>query len=296
MNIWKNRNWGPMLLKEADKPFNSKDYIYEIKYDGIRACIYVSPNSFQIISRNKIDMTNIYPELKSIQNLVDRDIILDGEIVSFKDNKPSFSKLQERNHLKNKDKIKKESINNPVTFIAFDILYYDKDITSLTLLERKEILNKIKENDELIISKFYKNGIDLFKKIKKLDLEGIVAKKIDDSYEINKRTFSFIKVKNLKEEEFTVGGYEIKKGDYISLVLGELKNNKLYFVGKVSLTKNNNLYNKVINSKTIKKSPFINYDNKNTIYISNNIKCKVKYLERTKSNHLRQPIIKKEIK
>ena len=51
MNIWKNRKWGPMLLKEVEKPFDSKDYIFEIKFDGYRALLFVSTTQFKIISR-----------------------------------------------------------------------------------------------------------------------------------------------------------------------------------------------------------------------------------------------------
>ena len=291
MSLW-NKTFGPMLLKEIDKPFNSNDYLYEIKFDGIRALIFVSESTFKIMSRNKIDITYLYPELKEIQKNIKNKIILDGEIVCFNNNKPSFSKLQERSHIKDKNKIKEMCLNNPVTYVGFDILYYDEDLTNLSLIDRKEKLNTLKENDYFFISKVYKKGIDLFNKIKKLDLEGIIAKKKDSVYQINTRSFDWIKIKNLKVEDFIVGGYEIKKGDYISLLLGELKNKKLYFVGKASLTKSNSLYNKVVNSKEI-SSPFVDY-NKRAIYIKPNLKVKIKYLERTKENHLRQPVIKKE--
>ena len=294
MNIWKDKNWAPMLLKEIDNPFNKKEYIYEIKFDGIRAIIFVSPNYFKIQTRNKVDITNLYPELKSIQKLVKKETIFDGEIVSFENDRPSFLKLQKRNHLKNEDRIKIESLNNPVTYVCFDILYQGKNLIDLSLKERKDILNKFKISDNFYISKTYNNGIDLFNKTKKLKLEGIVAKKIDDKYEINTRSSSWIKIKNLRKEKFIIGGYEKRKGNYISLLLGELKNNKLYFVGKASLTDSNILYDKVVNNKKINKSPFENYKNKSSIYITPNIKCEVKYLERTKENHLRQPIIIKE--
>ena len=59
-----------MLLEEVDKPFNDKDYLYEIKFDGIRALIYVSKNTFKIMSRNGNDLTSKYPELKDIQKIV----------------------------------------------------------------------------------------------------------------------------------------------------------------------------------------------------------------------------------
>lgn len=294
MNLFKSQKLKPMLLKEIDKPFNSKEYLFELKFDGIRTIMFVSNNEFKIISRNGIDMTNIYPELKIIKSMFKKETIIDGEIIMMYNGKPSFSKLQERNHLRNKNRIEKESINNKVTFIAFDILYEGEDLTNLDLLKRKEILNKYKDNNVFVKSKIYLyEGIKLFKYVKKLGLEGIVAKRIDSKYEINTRSSNWIKIKNNKEETFVIGGYIIKKNDYLSLILGEYRNGLLYYVGNASLTKNLDLYDKVIKSKVIKKSPFIDYDKVGSLYIKPNIECEIKYLERTKSNHLRQPIIKR---
>lgn len=291
MNIWKNRIFTPMLLKEVDKPFNSSDYLYEIKFDGYRAILFVNKDGITIRSRNKIDITNMYPELKSITKLVKKNTIIDGEIIALENGYPSFSKLSERSRTKDVSKIKYHMKNNPVTFIAFDILYQDKDLTNLSLIERKEILSKIKDNDVFVKSKIYSDGIKLFKKVGSLNLEGIVAKKKDSLYEINKRTFSWVKIKNNIHESFLIGGYIIKKMS-ISLLLGELKDNKLYYVGNVRLNKNHKLYNKIISMKKTKSS-FINYNKKDAIFIEPKYKCMVKYLERTKTNHLRQPIIEK---
>lgn len=296
MNIWKNRSWSPMLLKEINEPFNKKDYIYEIKFDGIRACIFVSPKSFQIISRNNVDLTNLYPELKCIQDLVDKETIFDGEIVSFENNKPSFSKLQERNHLRNKQKILLESNKNPVTYVCFDILYYGKDITALRQMQRKKIIDRFKDNDYFCKSKIFSNGIDLFEKVKKLNLEGIIAKRKNDPYEINARNYSWIKIKNFKRGLFKILGYEKKKSNYISLILGEKIKNNYVFIGKVSLTINNDLYDKVIKSKRAKNKKIIDYKGKEGIFINCDLYCPVKYIERTRDNHLRQPVIDKENK
>ena len=125
-NLWKNRNFSPMLLEEINKPFNNKDYIFELKFDGIRTIIFINSKNIQIQSRNKNDITYLFPELKDITKQIKSNVIFDGEIVSMENGKPSFSKLSKRLHLKNKRKILEESINNPVSFIAFDILYQNK--------------------------------------------------------------------------------------------------------------------------------------------------------------------------
>lgn len=289
MDLWKNRDWKVMLLKEIDKPFNSNDYIFEIKFDGIRAVIYANKLEVKIISRNQKDITHLFPELQIIKSMVNKNVIFDGEIVAFDSGKPTFSNLQKRIHLKSQNKINLISQNNPVTFIAFDILYENKNLTTLPLLERKKILEKYQDNDYFVKTKMINyEGIKLFKSIKMLGLEGIVAKNKFGLYHINKRTDDFIKIKNIQRDEFLIGGYEYKKNDFLSLAIGEMKDNNFCYVGNVSISKYAKLYDRVLKSKKA-KNYFVNY-NKEINYIKPIISCHVKYLERTKNNHLRHPI------
>ena len=293
IDLFKNRNYQPMLLKEIEKPFNSKEYYFEVKFDGERALLFVSCNSVIIKTRNNIDVTFKYPELQSIKNIVTKPTVFDGEIVAFDDGRPSFSKLSERAHLQDISKIKNQSITNPITFICFDILYLNKNLIDLPLQERKALLNKFPDTDVFIKNIYLlENGKELFQKIKKLNLEGIVAKKIDSPYLINERSNNWLKIKNLKREEFFIGGYQEKESNYvISLYLGEYIEKKLYFVGKVTLSKKNSLYQKVLHQEKQAISPFYDYQG-DFIFLKPNLKCFVTYLERTKSNHLRQPIVK----
>ncbi len=295
MNIWKNKNWVPMLLERIDKPFNSKDYIFELKFDGIRTLIFANPEKIIIKNRNKTDVTHLYPELQNIKNIVNSNTIFDGEIICFENGEPSFKKLQERSHLKGNDKILYHMENNPAVFICFDIVYKDKDLTKLPLLKRKEILSLFKDTESFIKTKYIDtDGIKLFNKVKKLNLEGIIAKKKNSIYKINTRDNSWIKIKNLRMEEFIIGGYiEEKKNFVVSLLLGEIIKNELHFVGKVLMGKKNKLYSELIHSKTLKNSPFKNHTDDEAIYTQPVKTCKIKYLERTASNRLRQPIFVK---
>lgn len=289
MDIFKNRDFTPMLLKEIDKPFNSKKYLFELKFDGIRSLIFVNNKNIKIQSRNQKDLTNIFPELKKIKNMVNKNVIFDGEIVSLNNGKPSFSNLQKRIHIKDKKKIFDLSNNEPVLFVAFDIIYENKDLTDKKLIERKKFLNKYKNSEVFFkIKTIDTYGEKLFNSVKKLGLEGIVAKLKDGLYHINKRTEDFIKIKNIKRDEFLIGGFEIKKNGILSLSIGEYINKNFCFVGKVSISKKASLYNKI---KSQKKSQnyFTNFD-EDIIYIKPILSCFVSYLERTKNNHLRHPI------
>lgn len=285
MSLWKNE-FSPMLLCEVDKPFNDKNYLYEIKFDGIRALIFIDKD-IKIKSRYGLDMTELFPELKVLKNKINKKVILDGEIIIFDNDKVSFSKLQQRIHLKNKKTIEYLSKTNPVVFIAFDILYEDKSLVDYELIKRKEILDKYEDSEVMIKSKYIlKNGIGLFKKIKLLDMEGIVAKRLDSKYLINERSSNWLKIKNYKIGEFYILGYiNNDKSHVISLALG----NKNYeYVGNVVLAKKYDLAKTILNEKIIKSNIRVSRDIK---FIKPIHKCFVKYLELTHNNHLRHPFI-----
>lgn len=289
-DLWKNRDFGPMLLEEIDKPFDSDDYIFEIKFDGFRAIIFASPREVKIQSRNKHDITYLYPELQSIKKFVKKNVIFDGEIISTEDGVPSFSKLQKRSRLKKQSQIDYESENDHVTFIAFDILYENKDLTEFPLLERKEYLNKYQDTEYFVKSKAIEcKGKELFKKVKKLDLEGIVAKKKNGTYHINSRTDDFIKIKNIQRDEFYIGGY-IEKENTLSLLIGEYKENKLHYRGKVSIGKKQEL---ALDLKKMKreKNSFCDFSEEAS-FVKPTTTCFIEYLERTKNGHLRHPVFK----
>lgn len=289
--------FAPMLLEEIEHPFDSKEYIYELKFDGVRATIHVGPNLFKIYGRRGTDLTTFYPELKEIQKAITKDVIFDGEIVLFQKGVPSFSKLQERSHTKDKAKIEYFKENYPVCFVAFDCLYHDgKDLTIKSLLERKKVLSQFLDSDYFVkVSFVEQEGKKLFRQVKKNNLEGIIAKKKNSRYEVGVRTNSWLKIKNLKKEHFFIGGYiEKKENAVISLLLGEYKNNNFYFVGKVTMGKKQSMYQKLKNEKNIKESPFCNSIEKDCIYLKPTLQCEVWYLERTTENKLRQPVFKKQ--
>ncbi len=292
MNLWKDK-WKPMLLEEAENPFESKDYIFEMKFDGIRAIIFISKEKLIIKTRNGHDITNLYPELQKIKEIIHKDVIVDGEIVTFDQGFPSFRKLEKRNHLKDSNKIKIQSLKNPVIFMCFDILYDEKDITNLPLTERKKRLDLLLENDVFVkVTYIEKEGITLFNTIKKMQLEGIVAKKKDSKYEPDIRTENWIKIKNIKEGKFYIGGYiDKKESSVISLLLAEKKKKEFYYVGKISISKKNKLFFQV-KKESIRNNTLINNCKEDAVFINPNLRCTIEYLERTKSGILRHAKLK----
>lgn len=286
--MFDDKNIKPMLLAEIPFDFENK-YLYEIKFDGLRALVYVNKKKINIRTRNNVDVTHLFPELDGIRNIVGRAFcIFDGEIVLFDKGKPSFSSLQKRLRIKNAERIKKMSLDNPVQFVVFDIIYQNKDLTNKILVERKKILNQYKDTDYFIKSKVYSDGKNLFASVKKMGLEGIVAKEKTSKYYVNKRSNVWIKLKNYQTDEFYIGGY-VKNSTSYSLLLGEKKNNKLYYVGKIKVSNNKDITKEVLAKKKT-SNPFCNYEG-DGIFIEPNIKVTINYLEKTKGNLLRHPFM-----
>lgn len=293
MSIYDDKNIKPMLLEEQPDPFDNENYIFEIKFDGVRALIFAEPDKVLIKSRRDNILNNSYPELTQIKSIVKNKVIFDGEIVYLDNGIPSFEKLQKRFRVKSPEKIKEFEQDFPVKFICFDILYEDKDITGLTLIERKKILSKYPDNEYFEKIKYIEGkGKSLFKIVKKVKLEGIIAKDKKSTYSINERTSKWIKIKNLKDNDYFIGGYDNNENAMCVLLVGKKINNNLKYIAKVTLGKKREEYKKVKNCKKINKSPFINFNEKDFIYINPELECTVLFTEKTTSGALRHASFK----
>ncbi|MDD3896079.1 MAG: DNA ligase [Bacilli bacterium] len=292
MNLFTNQDFVPMLLNEIKKPFNDPDYIFELKFDGIRTLLFAEPKKITIRNKRGNILNNRYPELLNITKMVTKKVIFDGEIIIMINGKPSFDKLQERALLKNKLKIKYFAKTFPVIFIAYDILYEDKDLTHLPLIKRKKILNKYHNTENFIKSEcFDEKGKDLYKLVVKENLEGIVAKKKDSKYYINKRTKNWIKIKNLKDEDFYICGYKEENDKAMaSLLLGKKKKKNLIYAGTVNIGRKNSEF-QFIKKIPINKNP--SFTKEGYINLIPNVKCTILFMEKTKKGFMRQPIYKK---
>lgn len=285
--MFHNYHLRPMLLWEKSKIFQDSNYLYEIKFDGFRTFIYASQKEFVILTRNGNDVTLKYPELREIQKIVkDHEVIFDGEIIATLNGIPNFSLLQKRSRKKSITESLIEEI--PVTFVAFDILYDNKDLTKNTLVERKKILNCYNDTLNFMKSKVYFKGVALFQLVKKMGLEGVVAKKKNSLYFFGERTLDWIKIKNIKVDNFLILGYLEMTNTY-SLILGEYKKESIKYVGKVGVNKKHEIIKKLKKLKKI-NSQFVNFL-KDVNFVKPIYTIRVRFLERTNSGMLRHATI-----
>ena len=117
----------PMLAVAGKLPADDENWAFEIKWDGVRAILFVEGGRVRAQSRNDLDVTVSFPELADIGKFLGMTTcVIDGEIVALgEDGRPSFSRLQQRMHVSNQREAKRRSLSDPVTFVAFDLLYID---------------------------------------------------------------------------------------------------------------------------------------------------------------------------
>jgi len=214
----------PMLGRLARNAFDSQDHLFELKWDGMRALAFIEGEALKIFSRNGRDITSNFPELAALPSLVkSAPVILDGEIVCLdEDNKPSFSRLQQRVQSK-RIGIRR---THPVTFVAFDLLYLKgSSVMKRGLVERKNLLaDTLKPTEFAQACEFVENdGTAFFQATCDLGLEGIMAKEKAGLYLPGQRSPNWLKIKRVRDSEFVIGGYSFggaRKELFSSLLLG----------------------------------------------------------------------------
>jgi bifunctional non-homologous end joining protein LigD len=291
---------GPMLASIGDAPFSDPDWLFEIKWDGVRALASISGGKVSLRSRSGQDITARYPELHSLpQAVAAPTAILDGEIVALDARGHSnFERLQERMHVRAPSE--KLVAQVPVVFFAFDLLYCDGyDLRQSPLLERKQLLQKILfPSDRFRFSDHQlEHGKELFELARENGLEGIVAKRISSCY-VSERSPNWLKLKVTQTLDAVIGGYTAARTSAIpfgSLLLGLYQGKRLRFVGHVGTGFNQKLLEelaaemKKIQTRTC---PFdaVPETNEKPTWVTPSLVARVKYSDWTDEHILRHPV------
>jgi bifunctional non-homologous end joining protein LigD len=239
-------------------------------------------------------------------------IILDGEIVVLnKEGRPDFQSHQRRMNVDSIKDIEKLSHKMPATYYLFDILYIDgRNLQSLSFLERQKNLSDVivqtmknnNNNNKIRISDFVdERGIDIFQRIKSMDLEGIIAKNKYSKYIQGARSTNWLKIKNIKSQDCVVIGYTRGEGNrqryFGSLLLAiyDIQEKELRFAGHTGsgfdLGQLNEIYSKFQQMK-IERCPakYISYTNREPVWIRPELVAEIKFSGWTKEKIMRSPI------
>jgi len=222
----------PQLATLSEKPPEGDQWFHELKFDGYRMLVHLSPGEVRFWSRNRKDWTHKFPNLgRAIKSFPAKTAILDGEVVAVDAaGRASFQKLQQA--MKGGDA--------SFIFNVFDLIYLDGfNLTRTPLHERKavlaELFESVSERSPLRYSDhIVGSGAEFFKQACQHGIEGVVSKLANSIYE-STRSHSWLKAKCLKRQEFVIAGYlPSEKGfpGFGALVLGVYDKGRLLYAGR----------------------------------------------------------------
>jgi len=232
----------PMKARLSESlPRNQADYGFEFKWDGIRATLYSRGGRVRLLSRSLEDVTGRYPELRELgETLGAREVILDGEVIAVNEQgRPSFERLQERMGLSNEAEVRRKMREVPVAYMIFDLLYLDgRSTMALEYRERRRLLDGL-----ALKGRFWQTpasaegeGETLLEASRHAQMEGIMAKRLDSTYQAGRRSDLWLKVKNWLGQELVIGGWlpgeGARDGRIGALLLGYHEDGKFVYAGK----------------------------------------------------------------
>ena len=298
----------PMKAKLVEKPPAAGDWIYELKFDGIRLIAVKKDEKVSLLSRNQNDLSGRFPEIvESIQNLLPRECVIDGEVVAVDDEGRSSFQLLQAHEM--------EGRKSPIYFYAFDLLQLDrKSLIELPLEARKNVLEKLCADAGDPIRYSGAIGSDakrLLEEVQRRGLEGLIGKQRNSVYEPGRRSGAWVKLKCVNEQEFVIGGYTPPQGarkHFGAILVGYYENNKLVFAGKVGTgftAKSLSMFHKKFQKEARDDCPFVDLPSrqngqwvlgitpsmmKKMHWVNPKFVAQIKFAEWTRDGKLRAPV------
>ncbi|MGZ4980821.1 MAG: DNA ligase D [Methylobacter sp.] len=286
-----------MLSKEIKQPFDDKDWIFEIKWDGYRAIAELNKAEVKLYSRNGNLFNAKYPEIIDALVQMDVEAVIDGEIVVMDEQgNPNFQLLQHYS----------EQRSHPIYYYVFDILKLNnQSVMELPLVKRKELLRTFILFRTLIKNSIIKysdhikeKGKEMFALMAERNMEGIMAKKADSPYLPGQRTANWLKIKYRKTTDAIICGFTEPEGEreyFGALILGLTQGNTIKYIGHTGTGFNKslleNLYQQLKPLATL-QSPFDETVKTNTpvTWVKPALVCEVEFTEKTRDGMLRNPV------
>lgn len=290
----------PMEPRSCSELPSGKDYLYQVKWDGIRMIAFLDQGKVRLFNKHLRERTSQYPELHDLPQRIDAEsAVLDGEIVVLRDGKPNFPDVMRRANCIINEQIGQMQISYPIEYILFDLLYLNgQNLMNLPLSERQIHLPNIAiEKDYLHLVENFPDGQALFKAVQSMDMEGVVAKKYSSPYIQGKKHRFWLKVKCLRRQNCLLGGYTLRGKLVNSLLLGAYRDGSLFYIGKAANgldADSQEVLSQQLPALEIIDSPFVNISRKppEMHFIKPELGLLVEFLEWTDDLKLRSPVIK----
>ena len=292
----------PMTAMLAERPPRGEEWLFEVKWDGVRAIAFVERGEVRIQSRSGLRCERQYPELAVIHHhIAAHQAVLDGEIAVLDEKGISrFHLIQPRIANSDPHTITRLVRSTPVVYFAFDLLYLDGyDLRNAILSKRRELLQEVATPGGVlrISEAFAGAGEEMLEAARENGLEGIVAKRASSRYE-SRRSREWLKIKIGNQQEFVIGGFTEPQGgrEYFgALVLGVYDEGKLRWAGNVGTGFDQKtlagLYAR-LKPLVTRKCPFAERPkpDRGMTWVKAELVCQVKYANWTPDNRLRAPV------
>jgi bifunctional non-homologous end joining protein LigD len=221
-----------MLASLSKEMVSGPEWVYEEKYDGIRAIAYRDGERVRLLSRTGQDLTAGFPAVvDGLRGLPDPDVVLDGELVVFDPSGVSRFQLLQRRGIDR---------GTRTVYTVFDCLRSaGRDQLRRPLEERRARLLELvpKRFGPLMPSRrLPRDGERALATAREKGWEGVIAKIASSPYEPGVRSRAWLKVKVRGESEFVIGGYTPPQGsrtEFGALLVGLYDGGKLRYTGKV---------------------------------------------------------------
>jgi bifunctional non-homologous end joining protein LigD len=220
----------PMKAELRDAPFDDDDWLFEVKWDGIRLVSFIDNGKVSLQTRAGRTVDSEYPQLQAIGQVVKaKQAVIDGEIVALDaEGRPSFQLLQNRD----KDP-------THLQYLVFDLVYADgQRLFKVPLEDRKRLLRNLFADTALLkySEHVIGDGKAFFKAAKQNHLEGIVAKRRNSSYQPGVHSPAWLKIKAVLEQDVVVGGFTAPRAGrryFGALLVGVFEDGKFVYTGHV---------------------------------------------------------------
>jgi bifunctional non-homologous end joining protein LigD len=290
----------PMEPVRSETIPEGKEWIAQIKWDGVRILTYYEEKKVKLFNRRLNERTKHFPEVADITSYCSADsVILDGEIIALSEaGTPSFQAVMKRDGLRRLDRVGEAQQHTPITYMVFDILFFNGEwINTKPWKERMDILSKvIIPNDTVQLVPSMENGSALFNAIKEHGMEGIIMKQINSPHILGAKKNHWLKVKNYRDIFAIIGGFTLRAGTVNAVLLGVYHEDQFVYIGhtgtgKLSSQDWKDLTTILKQIETI-ESPFANLLNlAGTHWVEPTITTKIMFAEWTEGMSLRQPSI-----
>jgi bifunctional non-homologous end joining protein LigD len=301
----------PMLatLTDVEHFGDDTDWAFEMKWDGVRTIAYLAGGRVQLLSRRGRDDTAAYFDVaEDLAKLDVQTAILDGEVVVLdRAGRPQFGMLQHRINLTKPVDIQRVAMSYPAQLMLFDILELNgKSLLRKTYLARRAVLEELvqpRPGSRIQVPPIFEGDLSAaIETSRQLQLEGVVAKRRNSTYQPGQRSRSWLKIKLHKAQEVVVGGWRPGQGrrerGVGSLLVGIPTTDGLHYLGRVGSGFNDYQLDEIqalLAPLASKTSPFVDVpreDARDAKWVMPSLVGEVTYGELTEPGRLRHPVWK----